>query len=154
VRGARLTVGSRSVLDITLVGNLSRNLFHFSSPFLHLPHSLPQATSRCSRAWSSPAWTCTSAHSSQVCLYGLVWGTCMVYRWGQIGNRCGPRPSPLMGTFPGTFFISSHTFPPPPLPNPGNIEVFKGMQIKALNLQSCSNLRGECVELGWWVQDQ
>ena len=37
----------------------------------------------------------------------------------------------------------------------GNIEVFEGMQIKELNLTSCGNLRGECVELGWlFGQDQ
>ena len=43
---------------------------------------------------------------------------------------------------------------PPPLCPPGNIEVFKGMQIKELNLERFWNLIGECVELGWWGQDQ
>ena len=42
---------------------------------------------------------------------------------------------------------STHTYP-------GNIEVFKGMQIKELNLAVCMNLKGGCMELSWWGQDQ
>ena len=63
------------------------------------------------------------------------------------------RESTLSGTFPGTFFISLHPSSTYPI-TPGDIEVFKGMQIKELNLQQCSNLIGECAELGWWGQDQ
>ena len=57
------------------------------------------------------------------------------------GELRGFRPSPLMGTLPGTFFITPHpscTYPT----TPGNIEVFKGMQIKELNLRSCKQLTG------------
>ena len=49
--------------------------------------------------------------------------------------------------------ISPHSLTSTPTP-PGNIEVFEGMQLKELNLKSCENLEGECMELGWWGQDQ
>jgi hypothetical protein len=57
-------------------------------------------------------------------------------------------------TFLGTLFISPHLSPPSTPTSPGNIEVFKGMQLKVLELGWCINLEGECMELGWWGQDQ
>ena len=62
-------------------------------------------------------------------------------------------PKQHIKNFPGLFFIPPHSLTSTPT-SPGNIEVFKGMQIKELNLLSCGNLEGECMELGWWGQDQ
>ena len=70
----------------------------------------------------------------------------------KIGNRLRPQAI-AQRTFLGTFFISPHLSPPSTPTSPGNIEVFKGMQLKELNLGWC-NLEGECMELGWWGQDQ
>ena len=60
---------------------------------------------------------------------------------------CCPRASPLMGNFPGTFFISPHpssTYPT----TPGDIEVFKGMELTKLNLYLCKQLTG-VFGFGW-----
>jgi len=59
-------------------------------------------------------------------------------------NRVGrvlPRTSPLLGTFPGTFFISPHPSSTYPIA-PGDIEVFKGMPLISLNLYNCQKLTG------------
>ena len=55
--------------------------------------------------------------------------------------------------FPGNLLHFSPPLPSTPT-SPGNIEVFEGMQLKELNLEYCKNLKGECMELGWWGQDQ
>ena len=55
------------------------------------------------------------------------------------------RASPLLGTFPGTLFISPHPsffHLSTPLYVPGDIEVFKGMALTSLNLHHCSKLTG------------
>ena len=60
---------------------------------------------------------------------------------------CCPKATPLMGIFPGTFFISPH--PPSTYPiTPGDIEVFKGMELTSLDLSFCNNLTG-VFGLGW-----
>ena len=46
-----------------------------------------------------------------------------------------------MGTFPGTFFISPYPSSTYPIA-PGNIEVFKGMELTSLNLANCYELTG------------
>ena len=72
--------------------------------------------------------------------------------WGQ--EQSWARPQGIaQRTFLGTFSISSHPSSAYPIP-PGDIEVFKGMQLKELNLEYCYDLKGECMELGWWGQDQ
>ena len=50
-------------------------------------------------------------------------------------------------TFPGTFFISPHPSSTYPIA-PGNIEVFKGMELTSLDLSFCNNLTG-VFGLGW-----
>jgi len=63
----------------------------------------------------------------------------------KIGNKCCPRASSLLGTFPGTFFIPPHpsssycmSYPF----TPGDIEAFKGMPLTSLDLYQCNNLTG------------
>ena len=58
----------------------------------------------------------------------------------KIGNR--PRPQAIaQRTFLGTFFISPHLSPPSTPTSPGNIEVFKGMQLKVLNLDGFGGIK-------------
>ena len=59
----------------------------------------------------------------------------------------GPRASLLLGTFPGTFFIFPHSSSTCPIA-PGDIEVFKGMELTSLVLSRCWNLTG-VFGLGW-----
>ena len=62
-----------------------------------------------------------------------------------------------MGTFPGTFIISPHPSSTYPIA-PGDIEVFKDMQLTSLDMFNCWNLTG-VFGLGWgmdygrWGQD-
>jgi hypothetical protein len=64
----------------------------------------------------------------------------------KIGNRLRSYPY-VMGTLPGTFFISPHPFYTYPI-TPGDIEVFKGMDLTSLNLRGCRKLTG-VFGLGW-----
>ena len=52
-----------------------------------------------------------------------------------------------MGTFPGTFFISPHPSSTYHI-TPGDIEVFKGMELTSLHLANCQKLTG-VFGLGW-----
>ena len=73
-------------------------------------------------------------------LEGMTFGWCTPLSY-QLNAMMRPQGL-VQRTFLGTFFISPHLFPPPPLYSPGNIEVFEGMQIKELNLQQCHELEG------------
>ena len=57
--------------------------------------------------------------------------------------------TPLLGTFPGIFFFSPQPSSTHPIA-PGDIEVFKGMELTSLNLDYCKKLKG-VFGLGWGV---
>ena len=83
-----------------------------------------------------------------------MWVECVGLGWWGLDQQWVLPQAIAQRTFLGTFFISPHLSPPSTPTSPGNIEVFKGMQLKELNLEYCKNLEGECMELGWWGQDQ
>ena len=78
-------------------------------------------------------------------VFGLGWG---MVGGVKIGNRLRPQGN-IQRTYPGTFFISPHTFPQMAA-HPGNIEVFKDMPIEKLNLKICKMLTGEWARNLWF----
>ena len=133
-------IGNRCCLKASSE-ELSQEPSSFRTPRALSPPPLPQATSMCSRACRSRSSISLAARRSEVSAWDYAGGV-------KISSGCCLRTSPLLGTFPGTFFIMLTLPPPTPLPQ-ATLRCSRAWNSPPWSCTTASNSQVCLVLLGW-----